>query len=117
MKASVRAVGAEGGGDDRVADEAEAAAEDVAQGNHGGRAEQAAAGRPRCYPVRWTSMALLARFACGCTRRVEIPAPAAVRCALHGCIARLITTPRGQVRYVAVPGPLHDDTPPGADRA
>ena len=62
-------------------------------------------------------MALLARFACGCTRRVEIPAPAAVRCAEHGCLARLITTPRGQVRYVAVPHPSLDDTLPTAERA
>jgi len=57
-------------------------------------------------------MALLARFACGCTRRVEIPAPAEVRCLEHGAVARLINTPRGQVRYVAVPPQSHDDTPP-----
>ena len=48
-------------------------------------------------------MALLARFACGCNRRVEIPAPAVVECDEHGARARLITTPRGQVRYVAEP--------------
>jgi hypothetical protein len=47
-------------------------------------------------------MALLARFACGCSVRVEIPAPPAVQCAEHGTRAELITTPRGQVRYVAV---------------
>ena len=47
-------------------------------------------------------MALLARFACGCTLRVEIPAPARVRCLEHGAEAALIQTPRGQVRYVAV---------------
>ena len=48
-------------------------------------------------------MALLARFACGCLRRVEIPAPPVVACEQHGARARLISTPRGQVRYVAVP--------------
>ncbi len=48
-------------------------------------------------------MALLARFACGCSRRVEIPAPPVVSCEQHGVQARLISTPRGQVRYVAVP--------------
>jgi hypothetical protein len=48
---------------------------------------------------------------------VEIPAPAAVRCELHGCVARLISTPRGQVRYVAVPRPSHDDTLPSGQRA
>ncbi len=48
-------------------------------------------------------MALLARFACGCSRRVEIPAPRVVSCDEHGAEARLISTPRGQVRYVAVP--------------
>ena len=48
-------------------------------------------------------MALLARFACGCVLRVEIPAPPRVRCALHGAEAVLIQTPRGQVRYVAQP--------------
>jgi hypothetical protein len=48
-------------------------------------------------------MALLARFACGCKLRVEIPAPDVVRCAEHGAVARLITTPGGQVRYVAEP--------------
>ncbi|MBV9357821.1 MAG: hypothetical protein JO023_20100 [Chloroflexi bacterium] len=47
-------------------------------------------------------MALLARFACGCSQRVEIPAPDEVRCAEHGTRARLIATPGGQVRYVAV---------------
>jgi len=62
-------------------------------------------------------MALLARFACGCTRRVEIPAPAEVRCAAHQSVARLITTPRGQVRYVALPVQSPDDTPPSADPA
>jgi hypothetical protein len=46
-------------------------------------------------------MALLARFACGCTLRVEIPAPDRVRCAEHGAVAMLIQTPRGQVRYVS----------------
>jgi hypothetical protein len=50
-------------------------------------------------------MALLARFACGCTLRVEIPAPAEVTCPQHACIARLITTPTGQVRYVPLPPP------------
>jgi hypothetical protein len=48
-------------------------------------------------------MALLARFACGCTLRVEIPAPPVVRCAEHGSLARLVTTPGGQVRYVPDP--------------
>jgi hypothetical protein len=62
-------------------------------------------------------MALLARFACGCTRRVEIPAPAEVRCALHATVARLISTPRGQVRYVALPLSPQDDTPPKAEPA
>lgn len=56
-------------------------------------------------------MALLARFACGCTRRVEIPAPPEVRCAVHQMAARLISTPRGQVRYVALPPRSDDDTP------
>jgi hypothetical protein len=46
-------------------------------------------------------MALLARFACGCTQRVEIPAPDVVVCAAHGTRARLVATPRGQVRYAA----------------
>jgi hypothetical protein len=35
--------------------------------------------------------------------RVEIPAPAVVRCAEHGAQAELITMQNGQVRYVAVP--------------
>jgi hypothetical protein len=48
-------------------------------------------------------MALLARFACGCKLRVEIPAPPRVRCAEHGSEVILITTSRGQVRYVAEP--------------
>ena len=48
-------------------------------------------------------MALLARFACGCTLRVEIPAPERVHCAEHGAVAILIQTPRGQVRYVSHP--------------
>jgi hypothetical protein len=34
---------------------------------------------------------------------VEIPAPDEVRCDRHGTKARLIATPSGQVRYVAVP--------------
>jgi hypothetical protein len=55
-------------------------------------------------------MALLARFACGCKLRVEIPAPPTVVCAEHGAVARLITTPRGQVRYLAQPRPPQDDT-------
>jgi hypothetical protein len=62
-------------------------------------------------------MALLARFACGCTRRIEIPAPAVVRCTLHHTVAHLISTPRGQVRYVAVPVQSQDDTPPSAEPA
>jgi hypothetical protein len=45
-------------------------------------------------------MALLARFACGCAVRVEIPAPEEVVCAEHGTRARLTATARGQVRYV-----------------
>jgi len=58
-------------------------------------------------------MALLARFACGCKQRVEIPAPPVVRCAEHGRLAELITTPGGQVRYVAVAQqPPQDDTRP-----
>jgi hypothetical protein len=48
-------------------------------------------------------MALLARFTCGCNRRVEIPAPPVVSCEQHNARARLISTPRGQVRYVAEP--------------
>lgn len=44
-------------------------------------------------------MALLARFVCGCVLRVEIPAPPEVHCEMHATTARLITTPRGQVRY------------------
>jgi hypothetical protein len=51
-------------------------------------------------------MALLARFACGCTLRVEIPAPERVLCAEHGAVAILIQTPRGQVRYVSAQGPV-----------
>jgi hypothetical protein len=50
-------------------------------------------------------MALLARFACGCKLRVEIPAPPRVSCAEHGAEAVLIQTERGQVRYVSVPLP------------
>jgi len=58
-------------------------------------------------------MALLARFACGCKQRVEIPAPPVVRCAEHGRLAELITTPGGQVRYVAsAQPPPQDDTRP-----
>jgi hypothetical protein len=57
-------------------------------------------------------MALLARFVCGCVLRVEIPAPPEVRCAQHGQRARLISTPRGQVRYTAVPAdPSTDEAP------
>jgi len=57
-------------------------------------------------------MALLARFACGCKQRVEIPAPPVVRCAEHGRQAQLITTPGGQVRYVAITQQQpQDDTP------
>jgi hypothetical protein len=52
-------------------------------------------------------VALLARFACGCTLRVEIPAPAVVRCAEHGAEVELITMPKGQVRYV----PRQDEAP------
>jgi hypothetical protein len=55
-------------------------------------------------------VALLARFACGCKLRVEIPAPSQVRCAEHGAVAVLIQTPRGQVRYVL--RPLTQDTTP-----
>jgi hypothetical protein len=64
-------------------------------------------------------MALLARFACGCSRRVEIPAPAEVRCADHGALARLINTPNGQVRYQRVLLDIQrpDDTPGGAENA
>jgi hypothetical protein len=57
-------------------------------------------------------MALLARFVCGCKLRVEIPAPPRVRCAEHGARAVLITTQRGQVRYVALPAaPAPPPTP------
>ena len=56
-------------------------------------------------------MALLARFACGCTLRVEIPAPPEVACAQHAARARLISMPNGQVRYVALLQ-ASDDTPP-----
>jgi hypothetical protein len=62
--------------------------------------------------ARWIypePMALLARFGCGCTLRVEIPAPPVVVCALHGATARLITTPGGQVRYV--PDPVSEQPP------
>jgi hypothetical protein len=45
-------------------------------------------------------VALLARFACGCKVRVEIPAPSVVRCAEHGTEVELITMANGQVRYV-----------------
>lgn len=62
-------------------------------------------------------MALLARFACGCTRRVEIPAPVEVRCAEHQTIARLIQTPRGQVRYLTLPAQSPDDTLPRPEPA
>ncbi|HEY1293472.1 MAG TPA: hypothetical protein VGJ60_10350 [Chloroflexota bacterium] len=55
-------------------------------------------------------MALLARFACGCKLRVEIPAPDEVRCAEHGARAVLIQTPNGQVRYV--PTGAQDHAPP-----
>ena len=65
-------------------------------------------------------MALLARFACGCTLRVEIPAPARVRCAKHGAEAMLIQTPRGQVRYVSDQGSAvtgqHEDGYGGMER-
>jgi hypothetical protein len=54
-------------------------------------------------------MALLARFACGCKLRIEIPAPARVRCREHGAVAVLIQTPRGQVRYVAQPLMARDE--------
>jgi hypothetical protein len=54
-------------------------------------------------------MALLARFACGCTRRVEIPAPPEVRCAEHATTARLISMSNGQVRYVAQPREPRED--------
>jgi hypothetical protein len=47
-------------------------------------------------------VALLARFACGCKLRVEIPAPAQVRCAEHGAVAVLIQMANGQVRYTPV---------------
>jgi hypothetical protein len=57
-------------------------------------------------------MALLARFVCGCTLRVEIPAPPRVMCAQHGTAARLITTPRGQVRYVAEALAAQDEAHP-----
>ncbi|HLZ27751.1 MAG TPA: hypothetical protein VKV73_10565 [Chloroflexota bacterium] len=43
--------------------------------------------------------------------RVEIPAPPRVRCVDHGAVAVLVTTPRGQVRYVAQP--VSQDGPPG----
>jgi hypothetical protein len=48
-------------------------------------------------------VALLARFACGCKLRVEIPAPRRVQCAEHGTVAVLIETATGQVRYTAEP--------------
>jgi hypothetical protein len=56
-------------------------------------------------------MALLARFVCGCKLRVEIPAPAQVRCLEHGAVAVLIQTPRGQVRYEPRPLTAQDDPP------
>ena len=102
---------AEGGGDDGVANQAEATAEYVAEADEGGGAQQTPRAAPR-YPPRSGSMALLARFACGCTSRVEIPAPPEVACERHGAGARLISMPNGQVRYVALPLQASDDTPP-----
>jgi hypothetical protein len=52
-------------------------------------------------------VALLARFACGCKLRVEIPAPSVVRCVDHDAEAELITMPNGQVRYM----PRQDEAP------
>jgi hypothetical protein len=60
-------------------------------------------------------MALLARFACGCKLRVEIPAPAQVRCAEHAALAELIQTPNGQVRYT--PRPVAQEDPPPSLRS
>jgi len=60
-------------------------------------------------------MALLARFACGCKLRVEIPAPAEVRCAEHAAVVELIQTPNGQVRYT--PRPLDQAEPPASPRS
>ena len=65
--------GAERRGDDDVAHQAQAAAQDVAERDDRRRAGDAPVGAGVCYPGR--QMALLARFACGCKLRVEIPAP------------------------------------------
>ena len=43
--------------------------------------------------------------------RVEIPAPALVRCTEHGAEAQLITMPNGQVRYVPLAGARQDEAP------
>jgi hypothetical protein len=56
-------------------------------------------------------VALLARFACGCKLRVEIPVPPEVRCAEHGTVAQLIQTPNGQVRYTPKSADAQDVAP------
>ncbi len=61
-------------------------------------------------------MALLARFSCGCSQRVEIPAPPIVTCVRHGRTARLITTSGGQVRYVASGGAGESDSSGRTDK-
>lgn len=55
-------------------------------------------------------MALLARFVCGCVKRVDIPAPPTVTCDAHGAKANLMTLPNGSVRYQAAqPRPVTDE--------
>jgi hypothetical protein len=43
--------------------------------------------------------------------RVEIPAPAVVRCTEHGAEAQLITMHNGQVRYVPLAEARQDAAP------
>jgi hypothetical protein len=61
-------------------------------------------------------VALLARFACGCKLRVEIPAPEEVRCAEHQARAVLIQMPNGQVRYAPAPTENNQDETPVVNR-
>jgi hypothetical protein len=61
-------------------------------------------------------VALLARFACGCKLRVEIPAPARVQCGEHGTWVELIETPNGQVRYTPAPSEGGQDEAPVVNR-
>ncbi|MBV9323396.1 MAG: hypothetical protein JO352_06375 [Chloroflexi bacterium] len=61
-------------------------------------------------------MALLARFACGCKLRVEIPAPEEVRCTEHGTRAVLLQMPNGQVRYTPTPSEAGQEEAPVVNR-